>query len=340
MNNTNINTEASVSTRLKVWFTSIPFMTRCLLVLMTTLFIAGYIIKISHYHFCTLPRVIIDHPLQFYRLLTSTFLHGGVLHILMNSMAFLALGPWWERTVGSLLFFYQICLLFPLGAGLIHILLALIASYNPIYPYLVWTNSCGVGFSGVLFTLMILQVQQSRESNTSLYGLISVPTKIYPWVLLILLQVILPNVSLLGHLSGMLIGYAYVFGLLKWDPVPILLSKVESAGFMRYVTQFNGYIVGTNYGMHNNGLPVSDNANEASGPGVFERVRNSLRNMTSGNNDSGYRVFDGQGQVLGSANNNNNLDNNNNNMHSDTAIEMTDDVARKDTTIDIQNAKV
>jgi hypothetical protein len=27
-------------------------------------------------------------------------------------------------------------------------------------------------------------------------------------------------------------------------------------------------------------------------------------------------------------------------MHSDTAIEMTDDVARKDTTIDIQNAKV
>jgi hypothetical protein len=62
--------------------------------------------------------------------------------------------------------------------------------------------------------------------------------------------------------------------------------------------------------------------------------------MTSGNNDSGYRVFDGQGQVLGSANNNNNLDNNNNNMHSDTAIEMTDDVARKDTTIDIQNAKV
>lgn len=49
-----------------------------------------------------------------------------------------------------------------------------------------------------------------------------------------------------------------VFGLLKWDPVPILLSKVESAGFMRYVTQFNGYIVGTNYGMHNNGLPVSD----------------------------------------------------------------------------------
>ena len=64
MNNTNINTEASASTRLKVWFTSIPFMTRCLLVLMTVLFIAGYIIKISHYHFCTLPRVIIDHPLQ------------------------------------------------------------------------------------------------------------------------------------------------------------------------------------------------------------------------------------------------------------------------------------
>lgn len=61
--------------------------------------------------------------------------------------------------------------------------------------------------------------------------------------------------------------------------------------------------------------------------------------MTSGNNGSGYRVFDGQGQVLGSANNNNG-NNTNNNIHSDTAIEMTDDVARKDTTIDIQNAKV
>jgi len=55
---------------------------------------------------------------------------------------------------------------------------------------------------------MILQVNQSLDANTSLYGLIQVPTKIYPWVLLIILQIILPNVSLLGHLSGMLIGYA------------------------------------------------------------------------------------------------------------------------------------
>ena len=34
----------------------------------------------------------------------------------------------------------------------------------------------------------------------------NVPARIYPFVLLILLQVLIPGISFLGHLSGILIG--------------------------------------------------------------------------------------------------------------------------------------
>lgn len=43
-----------------------------------------------------------------------------------------------------------------------------------------------------------------------------VPTKLYPWVLLIVLQFMMPNISFLGHLSGILTGGLYAAGWLQW----------------------------------------------------------------------------------------------------------------------------
>ena len=38
----------------------------------------------------------------------------------------------------------------------------------------------------------------------------------YPWALLLFWQLLMPGVSFLGHLGGVLTGQAYVWGWLRW----------------------------------------------------------------------------------------------------------------------------
>lgn len=53
-----------------------------------------------------------------YRLLTSPFIHGGLLHIAFNMMAFVPIGCSLERTMGSFALTHLIGLLIFLGAGI------------------------------------------------------------------------------------------------------------------------------------------------------------------------------------------------------------------------------
>ena len=67
-----------------------------------------------------------------------------------------------------------------------------------------------IGLSGVIFSLIVvdnnehLLVNQSQQR--SIFGLFSVPAPIYPWVLLLLWQLLIPEASFLCHLSGLLAG--------------------------------------------------------------------------------------------------------------------------------------
>jgi len=63
-----------------------------------------------------------------------------------------------------------------------------------------------IGYSGVLFSYAVIEAFHSAETSRSIFGIISVPIKLYPFVLLFVLQVVLPNISLWGHLSGLLVG--------------------------------------------------------------------------------------------------------------------------------------
>ena len=52
-----------------------------------------------------------------------------------------------------------------------------------------WMFYNSVGFSGVLFALAALESTLSPAPTRSVFGLITVPTKLYPWALLLVLQV-------------------------------------------------------------------------------------------------------------------------------------------------------
>eukprot|EP01118_Nematostelium_gracile_P018078 TRINITY_DN7904_c0_g1_i3.p1 TRINITY_DN7904_c0_g1~~TRINITY_DN7904_c0_g1_i3.p1 ORF type:complete len:147 (+),score=12.57 TRINITY_DN7904_c0_g1_i3:49-489(+) len=101
---------------------------------------------------------------------------------------------------------------------------------------------CGVGFSGILFGLTVTQTASSNESR-SLFGIVTVSSKIYPWVLLILIQLLLPGVSFLGHLSGILVGFIYLYHGFDWIQIsPTLIVKFESHPFFRRILNREDYV--------------------------------------------------------------------------------------------------
>ena len=63
-----------------------------------------------------------------------------------------------------------------------------------------------------------------------IFGLFSVPRKWYAIVYLILMSVLIPGVSFIGHLCGILSGYLFVFGYLNWlIPMHCLVALERSS---------------------------------------------------------------------------------------------------------------
>ena len=77
-----------------------------------------------------------------------------------------------------------------------------------------WLHYHSVGYSGVLFALCAMEAFLSPAQSRSVFGLFSVPTKVYPVVLMVLLSLFMPQISFLGHASGLALGVLYVHGLL------------------------------------------------------------------------------------------------------------------------------
>ena len=50
-------------------------------------------------------------------------------------------------------------------------------------------QSSAVGYSGVLFTYAVVEAHHTTETTRSLFGIVNVPAKLMPFVLLVLLQV-------------------------------------------------------------------------------------------------------------------------------------------------------
>lgn len=77
------------------------------------------------------------------------------------------------------------------------------------------------GFSAVLFAIKVVLTQQSSSSRSryiscdyfiksSVMGFV-VPTKYVYWFELVLIQVLVPNASFIGHLCGILTGLLCIF---------------------------------------------------------------------------------------------------------------------------------
>ncbi|WJZ92542.1 hypothetical protein VitviT2T_011530 [Vitis vinifera] len=256
----NIVSEAGLRTRFGQWWDNIPFLTSAVVIICSIIYLVCLLVGYDSFvEICFSPSAIISQ-FQVYRIYTAIIFHGSLLHVLFNMMALVPLGSELERIMGSVRLFYMIVLLATSNA-IFHVLIASLVAYNPFYSYHYLMNECAIGFSGILFSMIVIETSLSGAQTRSLvsadawelricnlsvescaparldvhivFGLFNVPAKWYAWILLVVFQLLMTNVSLLGHLCGILSGFAYTYGLFNFlIPGTSFYSAIESSSLL------------------------------------------------------------------------------------------------------------
>lgn len=163
-----------------------------------------------NYEVCLSAESILRHK-SYSRLLLSAIEHTDDIHLYHNMVSFLFKGRTLERLFGSVKFFILLVVL-TLAEGLTYVGLAYAASqYFESYSYM---RECAVGFSGVIFALKVLTTHYERNHYSQVL-FFTVPSKYAVWAELIVIHILVPHASFIGHLAGILVGIMYVYGPLS-----------------------------------------------------------------------------------------------------------------------------
>ncbi len=161
-----------------------------------------------------MPRLVLEEG-EWFRLITGTTLHGGLIHIYVNGMALLALGGLMERLIGG----YRL--------AIIYVVSALAGSLSSVFVSGGWLS---VGASGAVFGLLgAFGVMQLRHGRRLPPGI----AQSRRWWLFILganaaLPIALPMIDVWAHVGGF-VGGAAVAGILLRTPSAIRPDR--SPGF-------------------------------------------------------------------------------------------------------------
>jgi membrane associated rhomboid family serine protease len=164
--------------------------------------VALYLVPIDLQSVTLCPRLVL-YLREYYRILSSALFHASLTHIGMNMMSVIAIGTLLEQRMGTILFLFT-TLWSILLTGAIYLAIAQLLSLLFHKDSLMYQHS--VGFSGVLFHMSVLECNLGPHRSRSLFGFLTVPSFLYPWALLGLLQVLVPGLSFTGHLAGILAG--------------------------------------------------------------------------------------------------------------------------------------
>jgi membrane associated rhomboid family serine protease len=127
-----------------------------------------------------------------YRLLTSMFIHYGVLHLLLNMWALWMLGRSLEAALGPLRY-VGLYLLAGLGGS--------------VAGYVFSPDAIGAGASGAIFGLfaaLFVVLKRLRRDTSSVIPVILIN---------LVLTFTVPNISIAGHLGGLVVGGLVALGL-------------------------------------------------------------------------------------------------------------------------------
>jgi rhomboid protease GluP len=143
---------------------------------------------------------------QWWRLLTAGFLHGGFLHIAMNSWVLFDVGGQVEQIYGA-------------SRMLVIYFVSTIAGFYLSY---LWTPAPSVGASAAIMGLIGAMIALSMHHRSAVTA--AIRATYIRWVIYILLMGLLPGLSIdnAAHVGGLAAGFgiAYVAGLPRWEDAP------------------------------------------------------------------------------------------------------------------------
>ncbi|KAF0293771.1 Rhomboid-related protein 4 [Amphibalanus amphitrite] len=148
------------------------------------------------------------------RILISTFEHADEWHLYYNMVSFLWKGMRLEQRMGSRRFAILLAV-FSVSCSITY--LALAKTATDFFHDGSYSRQCAIGFSGVIFALKVLthQLESAPGTWTYLSGL-AVPARWAVWAELVLIHILVPGASFIGHLAGILVGLAYTYGPLEY----------------------------------------------------------------------------------------------------------------------------
>lgn len=140
------------------------------------------------------------------RFLLSPFYHVGESHLVYNMLSLLWKGIKLESSMDSTEFASMVAVLLGMSQGITLLLskaLLVLFDYERTYY-----DEYAVGFSGVIFAMKV--VLNSQSGNYSFVHGIPMPSRYAAWAELVLIQMLVPGVSFIGHLGGILAGFLYL----------------------------------------------------------------------------------------------------------------------------------
>ncbi|KAG5530752.1 hypothetical protein RHGRI_025652 [Rhododendron griersonianum] len=178
-----------------------------------------------------------------WRIITSAFSHISILHLVFNMSALWSLGV--VEQLGPMGLGVEFYLHYTLVLVVLSGLLVLGAYHVLISKFKIeyFRRVTAVGYSCVVFGWMTILSAKQPSSKLNLFGLLSLPISFAPFESLIFTSIIVPQASFVGHLSGIIVGYAIGWGLiggmnnywavsmLGWIVVVFVLSLKRSGLF-------------------------------------------------------------------------------------------------------------
>jgi rhomboid domain-containing protein 1 len=137
------------------------------------------------------------------RFLLSPFYHMDEYHLVYNMLSLLWKGIQLESSMETSEFIKMVIALVGMSQGFKLLITKSLLLFNYDAPY----HGYSAGFSGVLFAMKV--VLDSRADYSDAHG-IAVPARYAAWLELLLIQMVVPGVSFIGHLGGILAGLLYV----------------------------------------------------------------------------------------------------------------------------------
>ncbi|ETO31852.1 hypothetical protein RFI_05265 [Reticulomyxa filosa] len=179
-----------------------------LLIFVVNVAVHLFVYEIGLDEVCLIPVLVFNYH-EYIRIFLSPFFHGDNWHLYYNMVSLLWKGKQLEESpMGSNRFLFFVLIAIP-ATSILHLAIAQMAS--SFFGADQYVHQCCVGFSGILFAMKVILTYNS-PGYAEYWGL-HIPMKYLAWFELVLIQMVTPNASLLGHLCGILVGLLYVRGV-------------------------------------------------------------------------------------------------------------------------------